>query len=286
MDTSLLCPPEVCRATEANTAYRPSWPGVASYLNAEHADIWEATRPIPGRQLPAESEKLYELAYHSGSVMLEIGTAGGRSAVVELRAALRAQADRGKPRPQFFGVTTSLPALTRAYQTLHDAGLSEQALLFHGDLIRFHHRYRITPTLVFVDGANDFVAAWTELDLLRTFLAAGTPVLVHDYANYPGVRQAVEEWRTSGWYDSMGTFGGSVLVRASRRCTGQVHGLPLERFEAERKARLVRHLEALRQNQCELERRLCELSKSRWRKLGLRLGLVKPATWERPRMSA
>jgi hypothetical protein len=281
MDTPHVYAPEVCRDDESETAYRPSWLGTGVYLNPDHAEIWEATQEIPGDLARAESEKLYELAYHSGSVILEVGTVAGRSAVVQLRGALRGHDERRVSRPQFYAVTPNLAGLTRTYQTLHEVGLSEYSLLFHGDLIHFHHRYRVTPTLVFVDGAHDYLGAWCELDLLRTFLAPGTPVLVHDYWSYAGVKLAIDQWRTSGHYDFLGVFGSSALLRASAECTGQAHGLASEHFETERRARLVQHFDELRHTQAELHERIRELSTSRWRKLGVRLGLVKHAAWER-----
>src|SRR4051794_27816390 len=100
-----VCPPDVTWPMGASSApHRPSWSGAEGYLNDEHAGVWEACKDIPGWQAPGDSAKLYEMAYHSGAVILEIGTYGGRSAVVELRGALRARHDRGGPAPQYFGL--------------------------------------------------------------------------------------------------------------------------------------------------------------------------------------
>ncbi len=283
METVILRPPDVCWESEADATYRPSWSGFSAHINTEHAGIWQATQAIPGWQAPADSEKLYEMAYYNGAVILEIGMFGGRSATVELRGALRAAAEASRPRPQYYGVDISLSAVTRTYQTLHQQGLAEQGLLFHGDLGRFHQAYAITPSMVFVDGDHEYFGAWSDLDILRTFLAPGTAVLCHDYWGYPGVKQAVDEWKRSGFYDWMGVFGCSALLRTTGQCTGQVRGLEPEQFARERKSRLVEHLEAVRLVNAELEQRVQELSASRWRKLGLKIGLAKQTSWERSR---
>ena len=52
--------------------------------------------------MEGDSYKLYEMAYFAGEDMLEIGTFGGRSAVIELKGALRNKNRREAPR--FFGI--------------------------------------------------------------------------------------------------------------------------------------------------------------------------------------
>jgi hypothetical protein len=283
MANELLCPPDVRYHSESDDSYRPSWSATKNYLGPEHAGIWHMTNEIPGFQVPADSEKLYEMAYYCGAAILEIGTYGGRSAVVELLGALRGQAERSGPRPQYYGIDVDLQAISRTYQTLFDERLADHALLFHGNLTAFHEEYPVTPTMVFVDGDHDYIGVFSDLDRLRTFLAPGTPVLCHDYWGYPGVKQAVDEWRKTGYYHFMGIFGCSALLRASRRCPGRVCPLAPARFECERQARLVRHLEEVRTTATEMQQHIEELSASRWRKLGLRLGLVKKTSRERAR---
>ena len=77
--------PDLVRQPGEDRSHRPSWTGVEGMLNEEHAGVYEATKDLPGWQDPADSQKLYEIAYHSGAIILEIGVYGGRSAVVELR---------------------------------------------------------------------------------------------------------------------------------------------------------------------------------------------------------
>src|SRR5262249_24682201 len=151
-------------------------------------------------------------------------------AVIELRAALRACQEHNRPQPQFYGIDTCIGAIMRTYQTLCRAGLEAHALLYRGDLRQFHHDYTTTPSMVFVDGSHDYADVWSDLDVLRTFLAAGTPVLCHDYWGCPGVQRAIKEWAASGFFDCMGTFGASALLRASGRCTGRVCGLEPAHF--------------------------------------------------------
>jgi hypothetical protein len=283
MGNELWRPPDVRQESASDGSYRPSWSGATGYLNDEHAGIWHATEGLRGFQLPADSEKLYEMAYHCGAIILEIGMFAGRSAVVELRGALRAQTHHGKPRSQFFGVDIDPAAVSRTYQTLYRSNLADHAVLFRGNLAGFHVAFPITPTMVFVDGDHDYDGVCSDLHLLRSFLAAGTPVLCHDYTNplYPGVTQAVDEWVRSGEYDWLGVFGCSALLRASSRCAGKVQGLEADAFGQARRAQLVRHLEFLEQSKAELEVHVKELSASRWRKLGATLGITKATTWEK-----
>jgi cephalosporin hydroxylase len=140
-------------------------------LNDEHAGIYDATKDLPGWQDPADSFKLYEMAWHSGEIILEIGVYGGRSAVVELRAALRAMNENGKARPQFYGVDLDINSIPRSLKSLRDAQINPYCLLFHGTLKDFHRDVPITPTMVFVDGDHSYEGVLADLTLLSTFLA-------------------------------------------------------------------------------------------------------------------
>jgi hypothetical protein len=187
--------------------------------------VWSATKHIPGWQEQADSEKLYEMAYHNGAVILEIGVYGGRSAAVELFGALRAKADTGGPLPQYYGIDIAPAAMGRALASLAPHQLLDHALLYCGDLVRFRYDVPITPTMVFVDGDHSYPGAKADLDLLQTFLAPSTPVLCHDYSWIEGVQQAVREAVAGGHYELIGTFGASGLLRTTSRCTGQPVGL-------------------------------------------------------------
>jgi glycosyltransferase involved in cell wall biosynthesis len=223
--------PDVVRAVSEDRSYRPSWSGVSGMLNDEHAGIYEATKNLPGWQDPPDSFKLYEMAYQSGSVILEIGVYGGRSAVVELRAALHAQADKGGSSPQFYGVDLDPAAIPRSLKSLRDAGIEKHCLLYHGTLKDFHRDIPITPTMVFVDGDHSYAGVLADLTLLSTFLAPGTPVLCHDYHGLSDVKRGVDESIATGVYDVLGIFAGSILLRASPQCTGIARGLAHRTFE-------------------------------------------------------
>jgi glycosyltransferase involved in cell wall biosynthesis len=234
----LITPPDLARPDREGFGFLPSWSGRDSFLNDEHRGIYAATRELPGWQDPADSEKLYELAYHCGGVILEIGVFGGRSAVVELRGALAAHADRAAPLPQFYGVDVDPGAFFRSRKTLEDAGLADRTLLYHGDLARFLRDI----TMVFVDGDHRYPGCWADLNLLADWLRPGTPVMCHDYGGIPGVRRAVDEWIAAGAYTRMGQFAGSMLLRAAgpqwRRggtpagCASRGLGLSAGAFEA------------------------------------------------------
>jgi glycosyltransferase involved in cell wall biosynthesis len=200
--------------------YAPSWSGSLAdspFLNPEHRSIFEITRMLPGWQDPADSQKLYEAAYHNGSVILEIGVYGGRSAVVQLRGALAGARDQKLLPPQFFGLDISAAAIARGVDSLRDSGLLEHALLFHGDLSRFLSEIPITPTMVFVDGDHTYTGCRADLGILASRLLRGTPVLCHDYGGIQGVRQAVDELVRDGAFEKMGCFASSVLLRAAAR---------------------------------------------------------------------
>src|ERR1043165_6812416 len=69
-------PPDLHQPLIPASRYAPSWSGTLSetpFLSAEHRAIFEIVRAAPGWQDAADSHKLYEVAYHNGSVILEIG---------------------------------------------------------------------------------------------------------------------------------------------------------------------------------------------------------------------
>jgi hypothetical protein len=198
--------------------FSASWNRGTLFLNEEHEGIFEATKEIPGWQHRNDSNKLYEMAYYSGDVILEIGTFGGRSATVELRGAL---AGAGKAPVQFYGCDIQLAAITRTQDQLVKASLERHAALYRGDVRLMLRDIPITPTMVFLDADHTYEGAWSDLEFLSERLCPGTPVLCHDYQNKSnGVARAVDEWIERGAYRSMGTFGCSILVCATDRCAG------------------------------------------------------------------
>ncbi len=83
-------PPTRFSSLETVGGYRGSWGASDAYLNDEHSRIHAETESLPGPPHLHDTEKLYEMAFHSGAVILEIGTNEGRSATVALRVRLRA----------------------------------------------------------------------------------------------------------------------------------------------------------------------------------------------------
>ena len=55
--------------------------------------------------------------------------------------------------------------------------------------------------------------------------------MCHDYYGIPGVKRGVDEAAATGFFEIMGLFAGSVLLRASSRCTGIPRGLKHRTFE-------------------------------------------------------
>ena len=200
---------------EDNERHRPSWPSAGPFLNAEHAEIYEKTSHLPGWQARGDTCKLYEMGYHTGDVILEIGTYGGRSATAALRGALANPART--LRPQFYGIDIDADSITRTRGTLADQLLSVYCHLFHGVLQDFVQSWRITPTMVFLDGDHTHAGVSTDLQTLSRYLKPGTPVLVHDFLNPEnatgklGVRQAAEDWADAGHGRFMGCFGCCAL---------------------------------------------------------------------------
>jgi len=209
-----------------DASIRPSWNGNPGYVNQEHRLIFDVTKDIPGWQMEGDSYKLYEMGYFAGDVILEIGTFGGRSAVIELKGAT---SNRGrKNAPQFFGIDNDLESIRRTYHTLTlHPGLTELSLLYHGDLESFFSAIHLQPTMVFLDGDHRYAGVKRDLEWLSRMLNPGIPVLCHDYLNPEndtgeyGVRQAATEWEKAGFLEFYGVFGCSALFVTGAKCGGE-----------------------------------------------------------------
>lgn len=205
---------EDCVNTER---HRPSWPvgGDSPFISEEHAQIFARTAAMEGWQTPGDSFKLYEMAYHAGDVILEIGTFGGRSATVELRGALANPARTEAPR--FYGIDILDDSITRTRQIIAGEMLAQYCHLFHGVLQDFVKRWTITPTMVFLDGDHSYEGCKADLDILSQYLKVGTPILVHDFLNSEndtgnmGVKRAAQEWEAAGQGRHLGCFGCCAL---------------------------------------------------------------------------
>ena len=192
----------------------PSWSGTEVYLNAEHEKIWELTKPIEGWQLPGDSYKLYEMAYHAGDVILEIGTYAGKSAVIEI---LGSRANRRRKHTAWFGIDLDPVAIPRTQATLEQWNLTKYCTLFFGDTRGFFTKYPISPSMVFVDGDHRYEGVKQDIEVLAPILARDVPVLFHDYGNPEnkdgryGVERACNEWEKTGQVKYFGSFGCSAL---------------------------------------------------------------------------
>lgn len=218
------------------------WTATQEFVGSEHQTIFDQTKDIPGWQAPGDSYKLYEMAFRAGDVILEIGTYGGRSAIVELRGAL-ANSDRTN-KPQFFGLDVDVHGIWRTYSSLEQAGLADYALLYHGGLEQFVQEFSIQPTMVFVDGDHRYEGVKRDLEILARLLAPGIPVLCHDYSNPEndtgelGVRQAVNEFVQAGYAELIGTFGCSAFFITTNQCQGKSGERISDQEFASQKARL------------------------------------------------
>jgi hypothetical protein len=204
---------------------RPSWQANPGFVNPGHASIFEETKDIPGWQMPGDSYKLYEMGFFAGDAILEIGTFGGRSAVVELKGALSNPARKTKP--QFFGVDILHESIVRTFNSLKAHGVDEFALLYCGSLRAFAADVPVNPTMVFVDGDHAYEGVKDDTEVLSDLLRANVPVLFHDFLNSEndtgayGVRRAASEWESDGFVTFQGAFGCSGLFLTTNKCRGR-----------------------------------------------------------------
>ncbi len=225
--------PDRLWSADVGREYRPSWSGTATFLGPEHEAIWEATKALDGWQEPADSQKLYELAFHAGAVILEIGVYAGRSAVVELRGALAST--RPEP-PQYYGVDLDPAFVARSLRAVEGAGVAEHCLFYTGDLEHFLSELPIVPTMVFVDGDHRYEGVKRDLERLASLLPDGTPVLCHDYLTEgTGVRRAVDEAVAAGQFLPGGLFGCSCLLVARGNTEAEPLGLAPATFARTRR---------------------------------------------------
>ncbi|MGD0915982.1 MAG: class I SAM-dependent methyltransferase [Thermodesulfobacteriota bacterium] len=215
---------------------RPSWSENNGHVSEGHKLIFEITKDIPGWQMEGDSYKLFEMGYFAGDVILEIGTFGGRSAVVELLGALS-----GGKNPQFFGIETDIDGIRRTYHSLQQFNVSEYALLFHGTIQKFMENLNIQPTMCFMDGDHLYDGMKRDLESLSELLCPGVPILCHDYLNPEndtgeyGVRKATTEWEREGYAVFYGAFGCSAFFVTTDKCRGKHTSMSAEDFAQRRK---------------------------------------------------
>jgi len=219
----------------------PSWTGTERYLNSEHEKISQLTKAIDGWQSEGDAYKLYEMAYHAGDVILEIGTYSGKSAVIEI---LGSRANSRRKRTRWFGLDLDPAAIQRTQTTLEQWHLIQHARLFNCDLSNFLTRRPISPTMVFVDGDHSYAGVKQDIALLSQFLARGVPVFFHDYLNpkTEGVQRACDEWEQSGRAKCIGCFGCSALFLTLRGRPRYVFLWEKVKFSVRRRLRKLRRV--------------------------------------------
>jgi hypothetical protein len=221
--------PDLDQSKYADGEIRPSWLRQNLYVDPGHQTIFKRTENIPGWQMPGDSYKIYEMAHYCGDVILEIGTFGGRSAVVAIEGALSNPERRS---PCFFSIDVDRYCALRGYGSLASRGLDRYGAFSFGGLGSFIEEFSISPTMVFVDGDHRYAGVKSDLALLASYLRQDVPVLCHDYLHTEngqpgmGVRQAVDEWVRDGFARPMGYFGCSVLLVTTEKCTGKSRDNP------------------------------------------------------------
>ena len=239
----MLNPPDKKYPDQTKNYNRPSWSASPGFINQEHREIFERTKDIPGWQIFGDTYKLYEMGYFAGDTILEVGTCGGRSAVVEIKGS-RANKQR-KDGPQYFGIDLDPAAIKMTYSSLKGERLHKNALLFHGDLKAFSKKFSITPTMVFLDGDHRYEGVKSDLGLLAQMLPPGVPILCHDYLNPEndtgeyGVRRALDEWQDEGFAEFFNCFGCSALVITTDKCKGKSRSLWSRRKFRQKRRKLL-----------------------------------------------
>jgi len=223
--------PDLDQSKYSDGEIRPSWSRPELYVDSGHRSIFDRTDKIPGWQLPGDTYKIYEVAHYCGDVILEIGTFSGRSAVVAVEGALSNPERRSTC---FFSIDINPAYAQRGYDSLAARGLDRFGAFLLGGLGPFVEEFSISPTMVFVDGDHRYAGIKDDLARLAKYLQPGVPILCHDYLNSDngkpemGVKQAVDEWVRDGYARSMGSFGCTVLLVTTDKCTGRFYDRPGE----------------------------------------------------------
>ncbi len=220
------------------SGYRPSWNRDNTFVNAEHERLGAAPG-LPGAAAVA-LQKVYELGFYTGGVILEVGGTATHSRGVALRGANAAV--RGF-QPQCYRVTPDRQELQTSLKDI-DPALSGQYLLFQGSLSRFLHDLPIVPTLVVVEaGLNDAQLRDAFLTL-KNSLAPSTPILCTGYSTSAFMRQAVDQLLERHCFQAAGVFGDSLLLRAPEDSAATPRGLQAEEFASLRDKLLDRYTAA------------------------------------------
>jgi len=177
-------------------------------------------RKIRGRLRTADALKIYELAYFSDGVILELGTSEGLATSV-IASGMR---NSGRRR-EFTSVGLNAASSMAASQNLVEAGLIDSVELVVSEAATFLDHAIATERqygFVFIDHSQAYKATLAVCNRLDKITARGAFVLFHDF-NDPrnrrdnfekaGVFQAVQESLDLKQFEFYGTYGCSGLYR-------------------------------------------------------------------------
>jgi hypothetical protein len=184
----------------------------------------EAVRSVealPGWLLEADAMKLYELAHRADGPILEVGTYGGKSAIL-MATALR---DAGRPGP-LVSLDVDAAGLEEAAAESDARGLSDRLVLARGTaemLFRAHPDF--APSLVFLDGDHSRRGVGRDLRALRDRVPKGGLLLFHDFHDQRnadpsepdyGVTEGIESSWVPAECEFEGVFGSCGLFERRR----------------------------------------------------------------------
>ncbi len=133
---------------------------------------------IPGWLLPAEAEKLYELATETTGPVLEIGTHRGKSTIL-IALALQAEGDAARV---VYTLDVDREAQSAAMASAQAHGVAGRIVFVHGTITAFSRAYpHVRPMLTFVDGDHRRAGVTRDLNELEALVPTGGTLLFHDF---------------------------------------------------------------------------------------------------------
>jgi predicted O-methyltransferase YrrM len=178
------------------TAYAPDF---RDDFRLELGEGFQPPESVPGWLTQAEGKLLWELA--ADQVVLELGTACGRSTICSAQRARRVvSVDR---RPQ-----------TEAAEWLRRYGLLERVTFRHDDVASLRDEFDERFTLAFIDTEHDAESVARDIEFALKVLEPVSVIAFHDYPDpgWPEVRKVVDDYASRlGWQrvaqaDYMGAF--------------------------------------------------------------------------------
>ncbi|MCF7689278.1 MAG: glycosyltransferase, partial [Cephaloticoccus sp.] len=191
--------------------HRPSWPTPEDLVTAEHGQVVEQNTAFTGPVHPAVLFKLYEMGYHAGDFILEIGPVGARAAVTTLQGA---QAHPARTLPPVYIALADTPQMVDTMRTaLVSANLSQHCHLLNSSVARFFSCWEVEPTMIYLQGHAPDTSLVADLKIISQSVRPGTPVLLANYLSSTQnvIRLAADQWVGEGFACFMGCFGLGAL---------------------------------------------------------------------------